>query len=441
MTVQYTPVSAIPKIVANMKKAFLTHRTQSLEFRKEQLRALLRAVTENEDAMVEAIRIDLNRHKDNEVPTIKGAIQGFIDNLEDLTKQTNVAGFHEKDECSVRLSPLGTVLIIGAWNFPMMLNIEPIAGAIAAGNNVVLKPSEVSAHSAHLLTQMMEKYMDPQVVQVVNGAVEETSALLKERFDHIFYTGGTEVGRIVMVAAAKNLTPVTLELGGKCPVIVTEHTDIAKAAQAIAGTKTFNCGQVCLTVDYVLCPKHLRESLIQGCIATWKHMFTEDAGSCATYPKIINARQHARLEKLLATVKQQNTVVYGGRSDASQRFIEPTIVTGVTLKDEIMQDEIFGPILPIVDCDNLQDAIDIINQNEHPLALYVFSDNKAEVEKVIRETRSGGVTVNQLATHFYNHNLPFGGVGNSGIGNYHGKFSIDTFSHKRAVMIRSQAHL
>ncbi|KAG0032403.1 aldehyde dehydrogenase 3, member A2 [Podila clonocystis] len=425
MTVEYTPVSAIPKIVANMKKSFLNHRTQSLEFRKEQLRALLRAVTENEDAMVEAIRIDLNRHKDNEVPTIKGAIQGFIDNLEDLTKQTNVAGFHEKDECSV----------------PMMLNIEPIAGAIAAGNNVVLKPSEVSAHSAHLLTQMMEKYMDPQVVQVVNGAVEETSALLKERFDHIFYTGGTEVGRIVMVAAAKNLTPVTLELGGKCPVIVTEHTDIAKAAQAIAGTKTFNCGQVCLTVDYVLCPKHLRESLIQGCIATWKHMFTEDAGSCATYPKIINARQHARLEKLLATVKQQNTIVYGGRSDASHRFIEPTIVTGVTLKDEIMQDEIFGPILPIVDCDNLQDAIDIINQNEHPLALYLFSDNKAEVEKVIRETRSGGVTVNQLATHFYNHNLPFGGVGNSGIGNYHGKFSIDTFSHKRAVMIRSQAHL
>lgn len=262
-----------------------------------------------------------------------------------------------------------------------MLNIEPIAGAIAAGNNVVVKPSEVSAHSAQLLTQMIEKYMDPQVVQVVNGAVEETSALLKERFDHIFYTGGTEVGRIVMVAAAKNLTPVTLELGGKCPVIVTEHTDIAKAAQAIAGTKTFNCGQVCLTVDYVLCPKHLRESLIQGCIATWKHMFTEDAGSCAAYPKIINARQHARLEKLLATVKQQNTVVFGGRSDASQRFIEPTIVTGVTLKDEIMQDEIFGPILPIVDCDNLQDAIDIINQNEHPLALYVFSDDKAEIEK------------------------------------------------------------
>ncbi|KAG0346272.1 aldehyde dehydrogenase 3, member A2 [Podila humilis] len=441
MTAEYTPVSAIPKIVASMRASFLTHRTQSLEFRKEQLRALLRAVVENEDAMFAAIRADLNRQKDNEVDVIKSSLKNFIDNLETLVKTSYFPGFHEKDECSVRMTPLGTVLVIGAWNYPMMLNLDPVAGAIAAGNVVILKPSEVSTHSAALLTQIVQKYMDPSVIQVVNGGVDETTVLLKERFDHIFYTGGTQVGRIVMMAAAKNLTPVTLELGGKCPAIITENTNIAKAAQKIAGVKTTNCGQICLTVDYVLCPTHLRESLIQAIIATWKHMYGEDAATCATYPKIISTRQAERLEKLLSAVKGQNTVVHGGRSDVQKRFIEPTIVTGVTLKDEIMQDEIFGPILPIIDCDNLQGAIDIVNQNEHPLALYIFSDNKDEIEKVLRETRSGGVTVNECATHFYNDNLPFGGVGHSGIGNYHGKYSLDTFSHKRAVMIRSQAHL
>ncbi|KAF9428464.1 aldehyde dehydrogenase 3, member A2 [Podila epigama] len=441
MTFAYTPVSEIPKIVAGMRQSFLTHRTQSLEYRKNQLRALLQGVVENEDAMVAAIQADLNRAKDTEIPVIKGTIQGFINNLEALTQPSIVPGLHEKDDCSVRLSPLGTVLVIGAWNFPMMLNLDPVAGAIAAGNVVILKPSEVSVNSARVLTDLIQKYMDPNVIKVVNGGVDETPALLRERFDHIFYTGGTQVGRIVMQAAAKHLTPVTLELGGKCPVIVTESTDLVKAARTIAGAKTSNCGQICLTVDYVLCPKHLREPLIQAVIATWQHLFTSDASSSSNYPKIINVRQAERLDKLLTIAKEQNKVAYGGHTDVAKRYIEPTIVADVRLEDEIMRDEIFGPILPIIDCDSVQQAVDIINTKEHPLVLYMFTNNKDDVEKVLRETRSGGVVVNGIGAHFYNHNLPFGGVGNSGIGNYHGKYSIDTFSHKRAVMVRNQAHL
>lgn len=262
-----------------------------------------------------------------------------------------------------------------------MLVLEPLAGALAAGNTVIIKPSENSEHSAKLLTRLIEKYMDPKIVSVINGAVEETTVLLEQRFDHIIYTGGTQVGRIVMQAAAKHLTPVTLELGGKCPAIITSKADIPKAAQKIAGWKTANCGQICLTVDYVLCPKDLQETLIQNIVGTWQHLFGANIKDNKSYPKIINKRQHARLEGLLKAVKAENKVVYGGNADAEHLYIEPTIVTGVSLKDTIMQDEIFGPILPIVTSESLADSINIINSGEHPLGLYLFSEDKHEVEE------------------------------------------------------------
>ncbi|KAK3835454.1 MAG: aldehyde dehydrogenase, dimeric NADP-preferring [Linnemannia gamsii] len=438
--VEYTPVHSIPKIVADARANFLTHRTQSLEFRKQQLRALLRLLEENAEALKGSILADLNRAADFEIPTCIQATKDFIDNLEKYTqnqKGTNVA---EKDESYVRLSPLGTVLVIGAWNFPIMLNLEPLAGALAAGNTVIIKPSENSEHSARLLTQLVEKYMDPSVVSVVNGGVEETTVLLQHRFDHIIYTGSTQVGRIVMQAAAKHLTPVTLELGGKCPAIIGSSADIGKAAQKIAGWKTGNCGQICLSVDYVLCPKHLQEPLIKAIIGTWQHLFGQNIKDNKSYPKIINKRQHARLEGLLKAVKAENKVVFGGNSDAENLYIEPTIVTGVSLKDTIMQDEIFGPILPIITSGSLAESINIINGGEHPLGLYLFSEDKDEVEEVLTKTRSGAAIVNDVASHFLNHSLPFGGVGNSGIGRYHGKYSIEAFSHQRAVMVRS-SHL
>ncbi|KAF9585478.1 Aldehyde dehydrogenase [Lunasporangiospora selenospora] len=441
MTFTYTPIEEIPKIVAASKATFKTHRTQSLENRKEQLRALLRLVEENKVDLADAITKDLNRHSDFEIPTIITAVRDFIDNLENLTQPQKAAGVHEKDDCFVRLSPLGSVLIIGAWNFPIMLVLEPLAGAIAAGNTAVLKPSEVSVNSAQLLTRLVQKYMDPAVVSVINGGKDETTVLLQQRFDHIFYTGGTEVGRIVMQAAAKNLTPVTLELGGKCPAIVTDRVDLVKTAQRIAGWKTLNCGQVCLSVDYVLISKALEAPFIEAVQATWKHLFGDNPRTCATYPKIVSVRQTERLEKLLQSIKKENNIICGGETNVAERYVAPTIVTNVSLTDEVMKDEIFGPILPIVVCDDLNGAIDIINQGEHPLGLYLFSDDKDQQEQVLRETRSGAVCINDIACHFLNHSLPFGGVGNSGIGNYHGRYSIDTFSHKRAVMTRSIAHL
>ncbi|KAG0271011.1 aldehyde dehydrogenase 3, member A2, partial [Linnemannia exigua] len=394
----------------------------------------------NAEALAGSIKADLNRAGDFEIPTCIRATKDFINNLEQYTQNQKGVNVADKDETYVRLSPLGTVLVIGAWNFPIMLVLEPLAGALAAGNTVILKPSENSEHSAKLLTHLVEKYMDPSIVSVINGGVEETTVLLQHRFDHIIYTGSTQVGRIVMQAAAKHLTPVTLELGGKCPAIITSTADIAKAAPKIAGWKTSNCGQICLTVDYILCPKHLQEPLIKAIIGTWKHLFGENIKDNKSYPKIINKRQHVRLEGLLKAVKAENKVVYGGNADVETLFIEPTIVTGVSLKDTIMQDEIFGPILPIVTSESLAESINIINGGEHPLGLYLFSEDKNEVEEVLTKTRSGAAIINDVASHFLNHSLPFGGVGNSGIGRYHGKYSIEAFSHQRAVMVRS-SHL
>ncbi|KAF9110830.1 aldehyde dehydrogenase 3, member A2 [Mortierella sp. AM989] len=441
MGIEYTPVSSIPKIVAASHASFLSYRTQSLEFRKEQLRALKRMITENLDELVGAIKSDLGRSNDDESLSCASDCDFFINNLESLTENTKGKGDRVDDDCHVRKSPLGVVLILGAWNFPISLVLQPLAGAIAAGNVCIVKPSEVSEACAIAVTRLITKYLDPNVVSVINGAVQETTVLLQERFDHIFYTGSPDVGKVIMTAAAKNLTPVTLELGGKCPAIITDNTNLVDAARKIAVWKTINCGQLCITVDYVLCPSHLQEKFIEIVKATWKHRFGEDARASNVYPRIVSRRQFDRLEKLLEAIKKQNTVVAGGRTDASNLYIEPTIAANVSLDHEIMKSEIFGPILPIVTCDSLDNAIDIINKQEHPLSLYLFSNDKQQAERVLRETRSGAVVVNDIGAHISNHTLPFGGVGNSGMGNYHGKYSIETFSHQRAVFARSQPRL
>ncbi|KAK3818602.1 MAG: aldehyde dehydrogenase, dimeric NADP-preferring [Benniella sp.] len=444
MPVEHTPLSDIPKIVAASRATFLTKRTLPLEFRKEQLHALERLVLENEQELLAAIYKDLHRPKDFELPTTLKAIQGALKDLEKLTADQKVEGPEKTDDCFVRLSPLGSVLVIGAWNYPILLVLDPLAGAIAAGNTCIIKPSEVPEECASILARLVPKYMDPTVVSVVSGGVEETTVLLNQRFDHIFYTGGTEVGKIIMAAAAKNLTPVTLELGGKCPVVVSKDADITKAGQTIAFWKAMNSGQVCLSVNYILCPKNLQEPLIQTIIGTWKHLFGGSNGSgdfkdSADYPRIINKRQFDRLEKLLQKAKTQNTLVFGGKSDADELYMEPTIFTGVSVKDEIMKDEIFGPLLPIIDCETIDDAISIMNEQEHSLSVNVFTKNQEEINRLLLETRSGALNINDIAAHFGHDKLPFGGVGHSGVGGYHGKYSIETFSHKRAVMIRNLA--
>ncbi|KAG0304966.1 aldehyde dehydrogenase 3, member A2, partial [Dissophora globulifera] len=421
MTLQYTSPSAIPKIVADLRISFRTHRTQSLEFRKEQLRALQRGLEEFDNEFEVAIKADLNRSSKLDVSMVARVIQATLDKLDELAADRAASGLNESDKSFVRLSPLGTVLIIGAWNFPILLTLDPLVGAIAAGNTCVLKPSEVSEHSAAALTRMLVKFMDPTVVQVINGGVEETTVLLKERFDHIFYTGNTPVGKIVMEAASKHLTPVTLELGGKCPALITEHTDIALAAQRIAYWKTANAGQVCISVDYVLCPKHLQDDLIKNVIGAWGVLFGNDFRASDMYPRIVSTRQFDRISKLMKAAEEQNKIVFGGKSEAGNLYIEPTIVTDVSEQDDLMQSELFAPILPIITYETFDDALDIINRQEHALSVNIFSDNQDQVDR--------------------DESLPFGGVGHSGMGNYHGKYSIETFSHQRAVMIRDQAHL
>ncbi|KAG0314690.1 Aldehyde dehydrogenase, dimeric NADP-preferring [Dissophora globulifera] len=421
MTLQYTSPSTIPKIVADLRASFRTHRTQSLEFRKEQLRALQRGVEEFRGEFEAAIKADLNRSSVMDVSIVAHTIQGTLDKLDDMTADRETAGLNELDKSFVRLSPLGTVLIIGPWNFPVMLVLDPLIGAIAAGNTCVVKPSEVSENSSAAVTRMLTKFMDPTVVQVVNGGVEETTVLLKERFDHIFFTGNTMVGRIVMEAASKHLTPVTLELGGKCPALITEHTDIAVAAQRIAHWKTLNAGQACISVDYVLCPKNLQEDLIKSVIGVWHEVFGKDFRNSDSYGRIVSKKQFDRISKLLKAAEKQNKIVFGGKSEAGNLYVEPTIVTDVTEHDELMQSEIFAPILPIINYETFDEALNIINGQEHPLSVNLFSDNQDQINR--------------------DESLPFGGVGHSGMGRYHGKYSIETFSHSRAVMIRNQSGL
>ncbi|KAG0314687.1 Aldehyde dehydrogenase, dimeric NADP-preferring [Dissophora globulifera] len=423
-------------IVADLRASFRTHRTQSLEFRKDQLRALQHGLEEFRDELAVAVKADLNRSGDVEVSTATHTIQATLNKLDEMTADRETSGLNEFDRSFVRLSPLGTVLIIGPWNYPINLVLEPLIGAIAAGNTCVLKPSEVSEHTSVVLTRMLTKCMDPTVVQVVNGGVDETTVLLKERFDHIFYTGNALVGRIIMEAASKHLTPVTLELGGKCPALITEHTDIAVAAQ-----KTLNVGQVCLAVDYVLCPKHLQEDLIKNVIETWHELFGKDFRNSDSYARIISKRQFDRISKLLKAAEEQNKIVFGGKSEAGNLYVEPTIVTDVTEHDELMQSELFAPILPIITYETFDEALNIINGQEHALGLNLFSNNQVQIDRVLKETRSGAVNVNDVASCCANESLPFGGVGQSGMGRYHGKYSIETFSHSRSVMIRNQTHL
>ncbi|KAG0314689.1 aldehyde dehydrogenase 3, member A2 [Dissophora globulifera] len=368
-------------IVADLHASFRTHRTQSLEFRKEQLRALQRGLKEFQDEFGVAFEADLNRSSYLDVSIVTHNIQSTLDKLDEMTADRATSGLNEFDKSFVHLSPLGTVLVIGAWNFPVLLALDPLIGAIAAGNTCVLKPSEVSEHSTAVLTRMLTKVMDPTVVQVVNGGPEETTVLLKERFDHIFYTGNTPVGRIVMEAASKHLTPVTLELGGKCPAFITEHTDITVAAQRIAYWKSLNAGQVCVAVDYVLCPKNLQEDLIKNVIGTWHELFGEDFRTSDLYPRIVSRRQFDRISKLMESAKEQNKIVFGGKSEAVNLYVEPTIVTDVTEHDELMQCELFAPILPIISYETFDEALSIINGQEHPLNVNLFSDNQEQIDR------------------------------------------------------------
>nr|XP_008248572.1 aldehyde dehydrogenase family 3 member A2 isoform X2 [Oryctolagus cuniculus] len=425
--------------VQRLRRAFRSGRSRPLRFRLQQLEALRRMVQEREADILAAIAADLCKSELNaysqEVITILGEIDFMLNNLADwvTAKPVKKNLFTMLDEAYVQAEPLGVVLIIGAWNYPFVLTIQPLIGAIAAGNAVILKPSELSEHTAQVLAKLLPQYLDQDLYAVVNGGVKETTELLKERFDHILYTGNAAVGRVVMEAAAKHLTPVTLELGGKSPCYIDKDCDLDTVCRRITWGKYMNCGQTCIAPDYVLCEASLQNHIVQKIKETVQEFYGENIKESPDYERIINLRHFKRIQSLLEGQK----IAFGGETDEATRYIAPTVLTDVDPEAKVMQEEIFGPVLPIVPVKNADEAIQFINEREKPLALYIFSHNDKLIRRMIDETSSGGVTGNDVIMHFTLNSLPFGGVGHSGMGAYHGKHTFDTFSHQRPCLLKS----
>lgn len=439
---EYTPVDQIPKLVSGVREAFRSNKLHSLQFRREQLLALARGLKECQQDMIEAAKRDLRKPSFelivSEIGLVTSEITTAEENLESWCAPQSVSTdlAFKFDKAQIRKDPLGVVLIIGAWNYPYQVTLGPLVGAIAAGNTAVLKPSELAFNCAKVMKHIVEKYLHPDCYVVVNGGVAQTSKLLECRFDHIVYTGGAPVGKIIMSAAAKHLTPVTLELGGKSPVVIDEDCNLENAARRIAWGRFSNAGQTCVAPDYVLCPPHLQlklAKLIQQAIA---HFYGSDPQQSNDYARIINARHFARIQALMQG-DGNGKLIAGGQTDEKDLYIAPTVFIEADAKSPLMQEEIFGPVLPMVSVHTIDDAINFINDREKPLALYVFTNNSKHAERVMSMTSSGGVVINDVLMHVAVDTLPFGGCGNSGMGAYHGKHSFDMLSHSKSTLIRT----
>ncbi len=444
MAMLATPVTnELPTIEQEIGPALLTLRktfdaeiTKSLAWRRKQLNALIRMMHEAEDRLVKALADDLGKPYleawAGEIHAVVSEAQYALKHLKTWTKARNVlvpVAF-QPARSYIQPEPLGVALIIAPWNYPVQLAFSALVGAIAAGNCAIIKPSELAPHTADLMAELCEAYLDPDAIRVINGGIETSTALLAERFDTIFYTGSTAVGRIVMTAAAKHLTPVTLELGGKSPCIVLDQPDIDVTARRIVWGKFFNAGQTCIAPDYVLVEKSLQEPLLQAIKKYITQFYGSTPRTSPDFARIVNLRHHQRLCKLL----RDGRVVIGGETSGEDRFIAPTVLADVSPDAPVMQEEIFGPILPVIAIDNAEEAIQFVRARPKPLALYIFTGNAALADDIVRRTSSGGVCINECLSHAVGHNLPFGGVGESGMGAYHGKTSFDTFSHMKSVM-------
>lgn len=428
--------AAASALVRTLRATFRSGRTRPLAWRKEQLRSLARMIRENEQAILDAARHDLGRPAFEttvaETGFLLGEVKYTLKHLDGWAKPKRVRAplAAQPGRAYVQFEPLGLALNIAPWNYPLQLALSPAIGAIAAGNCVVIKPSETSAHTSAVVARYVGRYLDGDAVRVVEGAAPETQVLLEQRWDHIMYTGNADAARLVMEAAARHLTPVTLELGGKCPVVVDKDVNIEVAARRIAWGKYFNAGQTCLAPDYVLVHEEVAPRLLDRLQATIRAFYGEDPKHSADYARVVNDRHFERLRAMLG----DGDVVAGGASDAADRYIAPTVLTNIRERSRLMDEEIFGPLLPVIAVPDIETAIEQINSRPRPLALYVFTNDKAVASRVLTSTSSGAADVNEVMGHFSCPELPFGGVGASGIGAYHGRRGFETFSHQRAIL-------
>ncbi|HHR8093224.1 TPA: aldehyde dehydrogenase [Staphylococcus aureus] len=423
------------------KAFFNTQQTKDISFRKEQLKKLSKAIKSYESDILEALYTDLGKNKVEAYATEIGITLKSIKNarkeLKNWTKTKNVDTplYLFPTKSYIKKEPYGTVLIIAPFNYPFQLVFEPLIGAIAAGNTAIIKPSELTPNVARVIKRLINETFDANYIEVIEGGIEETQTLIHLPFDYVFFTGSENVGKIVYQAASENLVPVTLEMGGKSPVIVDETANIKVASERICFGKFTNAGQTCVAPDYILVHESVKDDLITALSKTLREFYGQNIQQSPDYGRIVNLKHYHRLTSLLNSALMN--IVFGGHSDEDERYIEPTLLDHVTNDSAIMQEEIFGPILPILTYQSLDEAIAFIHQRPKPLSLYLFSEDENATQRVINELSFGGGAINDTLMHLANPKLPFGGVGASGMGRYHGKYSFDTFTHEKSYIFKS----
>lgn len=430
----------LKKVFLDQKEFFKTGKTKNIDFRIDALKKLKKAIKENEEDFLIALNKDLGKSKfegyATEIGIVYDEINIHLKNLRYWVRKKKVKSsiIYFPSKNYIYKEPYGVALIIGPFNYPFQLVIAPLIGAISAGNCAVIKPSESSLNTALLLEKVINKTFQGNYIKVVapTEGKEAVTELINTPYDYIFFTGSVGVGKIVMEAASKNLTPLTLELGGKSPCIVDKDSKIELAAKRIVWGKLLNAGQTCVAPDYLMVHKDIKDELLKKLVEEIEKQYGKDIKNNEEYPRIIRERDTEKLKEYFNDGK----IYYGGEYDISDRFIHPTILTDVQANSPVMENEIFGPILPVIEFSDIDEAINFVNSRPKPLALYYFSESSSNIEKVLKDTTSGGVTINDTVIHVAQTSLPFGGVGNSGMGDYHGKASFETFSHSRSVVKR-----
>ena len=424
-------------VVSEQRAFFYTHQTKSVDYRLKQLSKLEKLLKSNESLLNEAIYKDFKKSVFDtyatELALIYHDIKYAKKNIYKWSKVkrvgTNFLNFPAKSY--IVPEPLGVCLVIGAWNYPYQLTLSPVVAAIAAGNTAVIKPSEIAPHTSSLMAKLINENFDSKYLKVIEGGVVETTLLLENKFDKIFFTGSPQVGKIIYQAAAKNLTPVTLELGGKSPAFVTEECNLKMTVKRLVWAKFINAGQTCIAPDYVLVHKSIEKQFLELLkIEIEKEKYSTENGN---YTQIINHKNLERLSNMIHSEK----VYHGGGVNTLDRTIEPTVLQGVTFDDEVMMEEIFGPILPVLPYEDLEEAISYVNNNPKPLSCYLFSTKKSVKKDILRKISFGGGAINEAIMHIANPKLPFGGVGNSGIGSYHGEAGFKSFTHYKSILDKS----